>query len=69
LWVFRAYRARKFKSTYWAAQLNGWLEIYKKELSDDCFEAVYPYYNWMQIHIPIFVTLADEKLDSPNSLH
>jgi hypothetical protein len=69
LWVFRAYRARNFKSTYWAAQLNGWIEIYKKELSDECFRAVYPYYYWMQINIPIFVKLADEQLDAPNSLH
>lgn len=69
LWVFRAYRARRFSSTYWAAQLNGWIEIYKKELSTDCFNAVFPYYNWMQINIPNFVKLAEEQLNAPNSLH
>lgn len=69
LWVFRAYRSRKFASTYWAAQLNAWIEIYKTELSEECFSAIYPFYNWMQINIPNFVKLSDEKLDAPNLLH
>lgn len=69
LWVFRAYRARNFRSTYWSAQLNGWIEIYKAELSNECFSAVYPYYNWMLIHIPDFTRLADEKLSIPDALH
>ena len=69
LWVFRVYRARKFNSTYWVAELNTWIEIYKVELSEECYKAIYPYYNWMQINIPNFVQLADEKLDAPDSLH
>jgi hypothetical protein len=69
LWVFRAYRSRNFASTYWAAQLNAWIEIYKKELSTDCYNAVYPYYNWMQINIPHFVKLSDEVLESRHSAH
>jgi hypothetical protein len=69
LWVFRAYRSRNFSSTYWAAQLNTWIEIYKKELSSECFQEIYPYYNWMQINIPSFNQLAEEKLDAPLSSH
>ena len=69
LWVFRAYRSRNFSSTYWAAQLNTWIEIYKKELSPECFSEVYPYYNWMQINIPLFNTLAENELDTPLSAH
>ncbi len=69
LWVFRAYRSRNFSSTYWAAQLNAWIEIYKKELSPKCFQEIYPYYNWMQINIPSFNQLAEEKLDAPLSAH
>ncbi|HOO85572.1 MAG TPA: hypothetical protein PLS94_13460 [Prolixibacteraceae bacterium] len=69
LWVFRAYRSRSFASTYWAAQLNTWIEIYRKELSPECFSEVYPYYNWMQINIPIFNKLAEEDLDAPLSAH
>lgn len=69
LWVFRAYRSRNFSSTYWAAQLNTWIEIYKNELSPECFQEVYPYYNWMQINIPTFNKLAEDELDAPLSAH
>lgn len=69
LWVFRAYRSRNFSSTYWAAQLNAWIEIYKKELSPACFKEIYPFYNWMQINIPTFNRLAEEKLEAPFSSH
>ncbi len=69
LWVFRAYRMRNFKSTYWAAQLNTWIEIYKAELSPECYQAIYPYYNWMQINIPNFVQLSDEKLEGFQPAH
>ena len=69
LWVFRAYRSRNFSSTYWAAQLNTWIEIYKKELTPECFQEIYPYYNWMQINIPTFNRLAEDELDAPLSAH
>ena len=69
LWVFRAYRSRNFSSTYWAAQLNTWIEIYKKELSPECFQEIYPYYNWMQINIPTFNKLAEDELEAPLSAH
>ena len=69
LWVFRAYRSRNFASTYWAAQLNVWIEIYRKELSPKCFNEIYPYYNWMQINIPIFNLLAENELNAPLSAH
>jgi hypothetical protein len=69
LWVFRAYRSRNFSSTYWAAQLNAWIEIYKKELSDECYNEIFPYYNWMQINIPVFNQLAEDVLDAPLSAH
>lgn len=69
LWVFRAYRSRNFRSTYWAAQLNGWIEIYKKELSAECYLEVYPYYNWMQINIPTFNKLAEDNLEVSFSAH
>lgn len=69
LWVFRAYRSRNFRSTYWSAQLNSWVDIYKEKLSPECFEAVYPYYNWMQINIPVFTKLAEEEMDLPLPSH
>lgn len=67
LWVFRAYRSRNFSSIYWAAQLNAWIELYKKELSPECFLEVFPYYNWMQINIPTFNKLAEEHLEAPKT--
>jgi uncharacterized membrane-anchored protein YjiN (DUF445 family) len=69
LWVFRAYRSRNFSSTYWAAQLNTWVEIYRAELSPDCFNAIYPYYKWMQINIPAFNMIAESNLDIPLASH
>lgn len=69
LWVFRAYRSRNFKSTYWAAQLNTWISIFKKELSENCQEEILPYYEWMQINIPLFNQLAEDELDAPLSSH
>ena len=69
LWVFRAYRSRNFASTYWSAQLNGWLDIYKKNLSKDCYNQITPFYKWMQVNIPTFNTLAETDIDAPLSSH
>jgi hypothetical protein len=69
LWVFRAYRSHGFTTNYWAAQLNTWHTVIKDVLSAKCYAEVYPYYEWMQVNIPIFVKVSDEKLEVPNSLH
>jgi len=69
LWVFRAYRSRKFHSNYWAAQLSNWIEILKQELSEQTFFEIFPYYEWMQVNIPVFVKLSTEDLESGKSMH
>ncbi len=69
LWVFRAYQSRGFDSTYWSAQLNSWLQIYKNELSKECYREISPYYHWMQINIPVFSQLAIEELSTGKSAH
>lgn len=69
LWVFRAYRSHGFTTNYWAAQLNGWIAVLKDTLTSGSYEEVYPYYEWMQINIPAFVQLSDEKLDASHTLH
>ncbi|PXY00723.1 hypothetical protein DF185_12500 [Marinifilum breve] len=69
LWVFRAYRSHGFSMNYWAAQLNAWIEILKEVLSEESYAEIHPYYNWMLIHIPAFVSLSDEKLGSINPVH
>ena len=69
LWVFRAYRSHGFKTNYWAAQLNTWILVIKDVLTAECYAEVYPYYEWLQINIPTFVKVSDEKLEAPNSAH
>jgi hypothetical protein len=59
LWVFRAYRSHGFKTTYWPANLNTWVELLRAELSPKTFEAIYPFYNWLIVNIPIFVKLTE----------
>jgi hypothetical protein len=62
LWVFRAYRSHGFQTTYWAANLNIWIDMLKDEISPEAFEEIYPFYNWLIVNIPIFVKLTDEAL-------
>lgn len=69
LWVFRAYRSHGFSTNYWAAQLNNWIIITGKLLSPECYREVYPYYEWMQVNIPVFVKLSEEEPETPDPLH
>ncbi|MBS3993238.1 MAG: hypothetical protein KGZ87_05945 [Bacteroidetes bacterium] len=69
LWVFRAYRSHGFATNYWAAQLNTWVQIFKKQLTKETYKEVLPLYEWMQINIPVFVKVSDEKLESTNKFH
>lgn len=69
LWVFRAYRSRGFQTSYWAAQLNTWIDVLRTELTTASFQEVYPYYEWMQVHIPLFVNISDTNFEAPNTMH
>jgi len=62
LWVFRAYRSHGFKLTYWPAQLDNWVDIFKNELSQDCFDQIYPFYDWMIVNNPLFTFLSDQAI-------
>jgi hypothetical protein len=62
LWVFRAYRSRNFHVNYWVAELNVFVEVLKKQLSPEAFDAIYPMYHWMIINIPSFTRISDEQL-------
>jgi hypothetical protein len=62
LWVFRAYRSHGFRLTYWPAQLDNWVEIFKKELSPQCFDQIYPFYEWMIINNAIFAIVSDRAI-------
>jgi len=63
LWVFRAYRTHGFHLSYWPAQLDTWVEIFKTELSKEAFAEIYPFYNWMIINQPAFANLSDIAID------
>lgn len=64
LWVFRAYRSHGFRLSYWPAQLDTWVDIFRTQLSSECFEEVYPFYNWMIVNNPLFATFSDTELRS-----
>lgn len=66
LWVFRAYRSHGFKTTYWPANLNIWIDTLKDQLDQTDFDQVYPFYNWLIINIPAFVKLTDNLPDAPS---
>jgi hypothetical protein len=69
LWVFRAYQSHGFSSNYWAAQLYTWILILKDALSKDAFSQVYPYYEWMQVNIPLFTDISQTQIDLQKSKH
>ncbi len=69
LWVFRAYRSHGFTTLYWDSQMNTWINLFKETLSPECFQEVFPFYEWIQQNIPIFVKVSDEQLDQSLSLH
>jgi len=62
LWVYRAYRSHGFNLTYWPAQLDTWIVIYKNQLSENTYKEIYPFYNWMLINQAAFVNLSDQIL-------
>lgn len=62
LWVFRAYRSHGFLTTYWAANLDSWLQMLEKELAEESFIEIAPFYSWLIVNIPIFAKLTDECL-------
>ena len=62
IWVFRAYRAHGFHTTYWAAQLNAWMQAIASNLSDNAQKEIMPFYNWLVINIPLFTLLSNEDV-------
>ncbi len=62
LWVFRAYRSHGFKLTYWPAQLDSWVDIFKGQLTRTCYDEIYPFYHWMIVNNAYFALLSDEAI-------
>jgi hypothetical protein len=62
LWAFRAYRAHGFQISYWPANLDTLVEILKEELKEPAYGEVYPFFDWLIVHIPAFVQISDGAL-------
>jgi hypothetical protein len=62
LWVFRAYRSHGFQTTYWAANLNIWMDMLQEDFSQEHFRELAPFYNWLIINIPLFTAMSEEPV-------
>lgn len=67
LWVFRAYRSHGFQTTYWAANLDTFVEIARERLAPSVFTETCPFFHWLIVNIPLFVKISDEQLAEPLS--
>jgi len=61
-WVFRAYRSHGFQTSYWPANLDTAVGILREQLSAQAFAEIYPFFAWLIVHIPDFVSSSDEAL-------
>ena len=62
LWAFRAYRAHGFQISYWPANLDTLVQILKEELPQPVYREVYPFFEWLIVHIPGFTEISDDAL-------
>lgn len=53
-WVLGVYMRRGFTIEYWDYQLSGWIDIYRKLLSEKAFNEIFPFYDWMRNNIRNF---------------
>ncbi len=60
LWVFRAYRAHGFRTSYWPANLDTFVELARDELSSTTFAELYPFFEWLIVNIPAFVAASED---------
>jgi hypothetical protein len=65
LWVFRAYRSHGFHTTYWAANIDTFVELARTRLTPSAFAETHPFFGWILVNIPTFVKISDEQLSEP----
>lgn len=63
-WVFRAYRTHGFQLTFWAAEIDVFVEIMHAELTSNTFAELYPFYNWIIVNIPAFAEMSDAQIEA-----
>lgn len=69
MWVFRAYRTHGFQLTFWAAEIDVFVEIIRDELTPNTFAELYPFYNWLIVNIPAFAEMSDTQIEEFVSEH
>lgn len=62
LWAFRAYRAHGFQISYWPANLDTLVQVLTDELQEPAYREVYPFFDWLIVHIPAFTQMSDSAL-------
>ena len=67
LWVFTAYRSHGFHTTYWAANLNIWMDVLESKLAAESWEEISPFYRWLVVNIPLFTALTEDAVNDPRS--
>ncbi|MFP4142338.1 MAG: hypothetical protein ACLFSM_04050 [Thermoplasmata archaeon] len=60
LWVFKTYRSHGFRPEYWDANLNTFRGIMKEELTEETFDELKPFIEWMIENKPEFIALTDQ---------
>ncbi|MCP1715845.1 hypothetical protein J2T58_001716 [Methanocalculus alkaliphilus] len=60
LWAVRTYRGHGFTIAYWPANLDTLAEILEERCDDQIYNELYPFINWLIIHIPLFIEIDDE---------
>ena len=65
LWVFRAYRAHGFQTTYWPANLDTFVLLLRERVSPATFQELAPFFDWLIVNIPSFVRISDEQMGQP----
>lgn len=66
LWAVRTYRGHGFTIAYWPANLDTLAELIEERYDEQVYGELYPFLNWLIIHIPSFVEIDDEMKGKGN---
>lgn len=62
VWAVRAYRSHGFHITYWPANLDTIIRILQRTLSESVYHEVYPFFEWLVVHLPALTELSEREL-------
>jgi hypothetical protein len=61
VWAVRAYRSHGFQVPYWPANLDTMIRILQRTLSESAFHEVYPFFEWLVVHLPALTELSEPE--------